>query len=489
MTSATTEPRPAPSPKGELSVQFRGAHSSVLTGIALAVSDLLALSLALAAGYFIWLFVNPTIPRINTILLLVPLGTIAEFLYSGHYPGLGLTAVEHLRRICRGITLVYLLMAAAILLAKDMSAASRGAVLLAWLLSLIAVPLARSLTTHLLASRSRWGVPVIIIGAGDTGRAVIRNLRLNRILGYQPVACLDDDPNKLGDCEGVPVLGGLLDAAMAAELAGARHAIVAIPRINGEQLAWHLRRWRQIFPRLLIVPDLAGIASLWTEPHDLGGLLGVEIRHNLLDPWNQNIKRALDIVTAAIGIVLAAPLVAFCAARIKLASPGSAFYSQEREAQNGLKIRVLKLRTMYPDAEETLRTHLAGDAAARAEWDRFCKLKHDPRILPGVGHLLRQTSLDELPQLWNILKGEMSLVGPRPFPAYHNARFDPEFRSVRMQVKPGLTGLWQISARSDGDIAVQESLDSYYIRNWSIWLDLYILVRTVRTVVSREGAC
>jgi lipopolysaccharide/colanic/teichoic acid biosynthesis glycosyltransferase len=135
-----------------------------------------------------------------------------------------------------------------------------------------------------------------------------------------------------------------------------------------------------------------------------------------------------------------------------------------------------------------LDRHLAANPAARAEWDRFCKLKNDPRVLPGIGQLLRKTSMDEIPQLWNILKGEMSLVGPRPFPAYHNDRFDPEFRRLRTKVRPGLTGMWQVSARSDGDLDVQMSLDSYYINNWSLWLDLYILMRTVRVVLTGEGA-
>ncbi len=469
--------------------QSRAHHRPLLTCAALAFSDLAALTVALTAAYGCWFLVNPHIPPARAILLLAPVCIVAEFIFSGHYPGLGFTAVEHLRRVCRGITFVYLLLAASMFLSKDISADSRGAVILAWAFSLAAAPAARWLAANVLASRAAWGVPVIVIGAGDTGGAVIHNLRKNKILGYNPVACLDDDPGKWGLCEGVPVVGRLADAAAVAQRMGAEHAIVAIPGIDRERLIWHLRRWRQIFPRLLIVPNLAGIASLWTEPRDLGGVLGLEIRHNLLNQWNQRFKRAADIAAAAVGMVFAAPLIGLSALWIRLMSPGSAFYTQEREGQDGRKIRVFKLRTMYPEAERMLREHLAADPAARAEWDRYCKLKCDPRILPGVGHLLRKTSLDELPQLWNVLKGEMSLVGPRPFPEYHNARFHPEFRWVRTRVKPGLTGLWQVSGRSDGDLAVQESLDSYYIRNWSLWLDLYILLCTVRTVLSREGAC
>jgi lipopolysaccharide/colanic/teichoic acid biosynthesis glycosyltransferase len=187
-------------------------------------------------------------------------------------------------------------------------------------------------------------------------------------------------------------------------------------------------------------------------------------------------------------LLAGAPFLALGALWIRVTSPGPAIYTQRREGQNGRSIAILKLRTMYVDAEKMLEDHLGTDPKARLEWDRFFKLKQDPRILPGIGHLLRATSLDELPQFWNILKGEMSLVGPRPFPAYHNDHFRPDFRTLRLQVVPGLTGLWQVSERSNGDLDVQARLDSYYIRNWSLWLDLYIVFRTLRAVLRQRGA-
>jgi lipopolysaccharide/colanic/teichoic acid biosynthesis glycosyltransferase len=196
----------------------------------------------------------------------------------------------------------------------------------------------------------------------------------------------------------------------------------------------------------------------------------------------------MDIAGALILGLIALPVLGAAAVWIKLVSRGSVLYNQEREGEKGRSISIVKLRTMRPDAEAALMRALSESSEIRAEWECRFKLRKDPRILGGVGKFLRKTSLDELPQLWSVLKGEMSLVGPRPFPRYHLDGFGQRFRTLRGRVKPGLTGLWQVSDRADGDLEVQETLDTYYIRNWSLWLDLYILARTVRAVLFPKGA-
>ena len=459
-----------------------------LMGTITALVDIFTLSIAVVAGFRCWSFINPAIPPLHPSMWLAVGFSCAALAFNGLYPGIGMTAVEHMRRISHSVNLVYLLLIASLFLAKDWWIYSRGGFLLSWALSLVLVPLGRATASHLLRSRPWWGVPVMILGASQTARVVIQNLKENQVLGYRPVVCLDDDPDKHGDCLGVPVLGSLQDVAYFADRFRTRRAIVAMPGLPRVSLVANLERWSSIFPSILVVPDLFGVPSLWTEPRDLGGVLALRIRCNLLSPFKQFIKRAMDIAFAGIALLASASFLVVAAIWIKRVSHGPAFYVQEREGKSGRPIQILKLRTMFPGAEQMLHTHLAENLEAACEWARFCKLKRDPRILPGIGSFLRKTSLDELPQLWNVLVGEMSLVGPRPFPSYHNRRFHAEFRKLRTQVPPGLTGLWQISARSNGDLDVQTQLDTYYIKNWSIWLDLYILTRTARAVLFPNGA-
>ncbi|AHG90495.1 sugar transferase [Gemmatirosa kalamazoonensis] len=191
---------------------------------------------------------------------------------------------------------------------------------------------------------------------------------------------------------------------------------------------------------------------------------------------------------AAALLVAGVPLIALCALLVRLRSPGPALFRQRREGLGGRPFTLYKLRTMRVDADAVLARVLADDAAARDEWARYRRLRDDPRLVPGVGSWLRRTSLDELPQLWNVLRGDMSLVGPRPLELPVLDRFPAAERAARAAVRPGLTGLWQVSGRSETDLVTLWAIDAEYVRSRSLLGDLRILVRTPRAVLTRRGA-
>ncbi len=198
-------------------------------------------------------------------------------------------------------------------------------------------------------------------------------------------------------------------------------------------------------------------------------------------------KRAADLILAvALGIFLL-PLIVLIAVVIKCVSRGPVFFSQERLGHDGKPFRMWKFRTMVADAERRLDDYL-DDPLLYREWITSFRLKDDPRIIPVIGPLLRKSSLDELPQLWNVLLGEMSFVGPRPLPVYHLEQFDDEFRELRAAVLPGITGQWQVCSRDHSAAEMFQKWDTYYVRNWSIWLDVQILFRTPWAVFSGKGA-
>ena len=420
--------------------------------------------------------------RYDYLVLLVPLA----YGFAGLYPAVGMNPVDEFRRLTVATSAVFVASLAGIAVVGNVLPS--WVLVLAGVLSLAAVPIGRAITRELFARRSWWGVPVVLLGGGRTAELVIERLQDRARVGMKPVACLDDDPAKIGTrVRGVPVTGPLDDASTY-QRRGVRHVVVAMPGLEPAELVPLMRRYGHGFPAMVVVPNLFGVASVGVSTRDLGGVLGLFVKHNLLSRANRVAKEALDAVLLVPALLLGLPLIGLAAVAVMIVSPGNPFYAQEREGRRGRVIRMWKLRTMHRDAEAVLERHLAANPEARAEWEQHFKLSRDPRIIPGVGHFLRKTSLDELPQVFNVLRGEMSFVGPRPFPRYHLDAFGDDFRSLRAMVRPGITGLWQVTARSDGDVRVQEETDTYYIHNWSFWMDLYVLVRTPLAVLLAKGA-
>jgi len=411
---------------------------------------------------------------------------IVAYALANLYPGIATSPVEELRRLTLTTTLLYLLLGSAIFLFREVELYSRAAFLMAWLLSMLFVIIGRYGIRALCARQAWWGYPVVVMGAGKTGEMVIRTLQRQPSLGLKPVAVLDDDADKHGSLAGVPVIGSLSMGPMLAHQLKIPYAIVAMPGVAYHRLSPLLERYGRTFPHLMIIPDLFGMASLWVAAKDLGGVLGLEVRQQLFLPGPRLLKALLDKGLVLLVGLMALPLILLISLLIASDSPGPIFYRQTRIGQGGKLFQAWKFRSMVVNADMALEQYLETHPELHASWREDHKLKQDPRIT-RIGKFLRRTSLDELPQLWNVLRGEMSMVGPRPIVREEVWRYGDKF-DLYLQVLPGLTGLWQVSGRNNVTYEERVNFDAYYVRNWSVWLDIYILIRTFKVVIAGDGA-
>jgi Undecaprenyl-phosphate galactose phosphotransferase WbaP len=284
--------------------------------------------------------------------------------------------------------------------------------------------------------------------------------------------------------EGVPVCKSEYLGRIASN--GVRHAIVAAPELSQSEFAEVIGRVGDAFPHLIVIPDTNFIWKVGTYTRDLMGVLGLQVRNNLLDRGSRIAKRTIDLVSSTLLTLLLLPLMAIISILIVVESGFPVFYFQKRLGHRGRTFHIWKFRTMVQNSTEVLDHCLASSSEEREEWAECQKLRSDPRIT-WVGRMLRKTSLDELPQLWNVIKGEMSLVGPRPIVDAEVARYQDAY-SVYVKTTPGLTGLWQVSGRNRTTYAERVAYDTYYIRNWSVWLDVYLLAKTLGAVLTGDGA-
>jgi undecaprenyl-phosphate galactose phosphotransferase len=263
--------------------------------------------------------------------------------------------------------------------------------------------------------------------------------------------------------------------------------LIAMPHLSRERLLHVIASCEGCVASIRLVPDMFGLATLGVETEDLDGLLLLHMRWNLAQPWNLGIKRVFDLAVSALLFVLLSPFLALIALLIKLDSPGPVLFRQERVGRLWMRFSCLKFRTMYADNAERLARHLDADPDARSQWEEFAKLKsNDPRVT-RIGRWLRRTSLDELPQLFNVFRGEMSLVGPRPYLPRELERMG-DFGDTIVKAPPGISGLWQVSGRNDLPFPQRLRLDEYYVRNWSLWLDVIVLLKTLGVVLRGAGA-
>jgi exopolysaccharide biosynthesis polyprenyl glycosylphosphotransferase len=323
---------------------------------------------------------------------------------------------------------------------------------------------------------------VIIVGAGEAGRTVMRTTVARPELGYHIVGFVDDNPEKQVDIGRFKALGSVDNLPRLIEEEKVDEVIITLPWMSHRKTMRIVRECarRQVSAR--IVPDLFQMSLSQVDVDDLGGVPLIGVREVGFSSSALLIKRVVDIAGAIVCLTVTAPLAGLIIVAIKLDSPGPAIFRQTRVGQGGKLFEMYKFRSMREGAEEELENLRELDEVDGVTF----KIKQDPRTT-RVGRFLRRTSLDELPQFWNVLRGDMSLVGPRPNVPDEVNRY-MEWHKKRLQVLPGLTGMWQVSGRSLLSFDETALLDLYYIENWSFWLDCKILLRTIPAALTGEGA-
>lgn len=405
----------------------------------------------------------------------------------GLYPGYGFDPVEKLRRHTYSVFIALAMLAVFAIGFHVADLLSRLQTVLVFSGLLVLAPFVQYLATLGLKTIGWWGRLVVVLSYKETGPSIVGLLKQNWELGYQPVAIfeyrLDASGGKVG---GVDDQQALVDAVELARKQDVDTAIFAMPYMRREQLIKLVSVASGYFKHVLIIPNLSGITNSAVVARDLGGTLAVEIKYNLLNAWALRAKRMMDLCATVIGGILLLPLVLVLVLLVYLESKGPVFYEDRRMGRDGSTFSCLKFRTMVPGAEDLLWQMLKDDDGLRAEYLEHHKLREDPRVT-RVGRFLRKTSLDELPQLWNVLKGEMSLVGPRPYLPRESKEIGIT-QSEILRVPPGMTGPWQVAGRNQTSFGARVQMDAYYVRDWSVWLDIILLARTVKTVVLGRGA-
>jgi Undecaprenyl-phosphate galactose phosphotransferase WbaP len=405
----------------------------------------------------------------------------------GLYPGYGLDQAEELRRQTYALLAAGAITAICALALQIGYQMSRPTLALGFAGLLVLPPLVRQLVKGQMIQAGLWGKLIVLVGSGEPGMRFVRLLEKERGLGLRPAAVLDG--SRFLTKDGFPDASQGESLAHATDLAwkhGINTIVFAMPRVHPKYLARLVDLASYGFRHVVLISVLGGITNSATVARDFAGTFGVEIRHNLLDPWARRTKRVLDLSVAGVGTLLISWLLLAIAVLIKLDSPGPALFVQKRPGLNGAMFNIFKFRTMYTDAERRFAELSLENPSLSEEFKTHGKLKDDPRVT-RVGRLLRKTSLDELPQLWNVLKGEMSLVGPRPYLTVQTSQISGTEKLIT-RVPPGITGLWQVSGRSDVTLEHRVALDLHYVNNWSVWLDLVVLARTFQIVLLRRGA-
>lgn len=458
----------------------------------LADAVLLVFSFVLAyyLRFKIMVFISPSsIPifeKYLSILVFVTLLWLAVFKLIGLYENKKYTAfVDEIAVLFWGISVSTLLLLGLLFLYRELWF-SRLVILNVWWIAFLLMGLLRLLILFFgrLAHYRGLGIrSTLILGAGEIGQTLAGKMAKDRGLGYRVVGFLDDDPLKMGKRYfAVPVLGELARAKEIIQRQKVDEVVIASANIPAEKTLDIITECERFGVEFKIVPGILELIASRVDVDELAGVPLLTVSEIRLKGLNALLKRAIDILFSALGLVLLSPLLLIVAVLVKLTAPGPIFYTQERVGLDGKTFSIFKFRSMIVGAEELISQI---EDKSEVEGHLF-KIKDDPRITP-LGKFMRRYSLDELPQLLNVFLGQMSLVGPRPPLPREVVKYNA-WQKKRLRVRPGITGPWQVSGRSHLPFDDMVRLDIYYIENWSLWFDLKILLRTIPVVLTGSGA-
>jgi Undecaprenyl-phosphate galactose phosphotransferase WbaP len=466
-----------------------GAHyvwQVFLNSAPLVVVDMFVLTATIIACRYLFHVLNFSVSiDVSSFLIPIAAGFLLLNFELGLYPGVRLSPVEDLRRLVVSVTCMFIVWGVGV-------AVRQGGLSVQWwflgavyLACLVTLPICRGWARQLLGKWTRWGIPVLICGNDPATVRLYQWLSDNRHLGMRPVGIIADrDALEVGE-DDTWYAGSWEQAHEVAVERGVYWAVVLPPEMKHAAISALIADYLYTMPHVHVLSEITGVPDHW-NPQQIDGLTGIHLQQNLMLPLPRLTKRCMDLVAASVGSILLLPLLFYIAVAVKMSSRGPIVYSHERLGRNNRPFKAWKFRTMFQNSDAVLQHYLDEHPELQEEWNRDHKLKFDPRVT-RIGRFLRKTSLDELPQLWNVIRGDMSLVGPRPIVTAEIEKYG-HYYGLYTMVKPGITGLWQVSGRNNTTYDERVQLDAYYVRNWSPWMDFYLLIRTVRIVLFARGA-
>ena len=351
----------------------------------------------------------------------------------------------------------------------------------------ILITCGRYLCKQIMSKVRLFQMPVIFLGAGLTAEKIMESFPNGVGYGYRVIGFIDDDPVSEIIPQQYRILGGFDEADKIIRLLNVKHVIIAAPGLEQKRQIEIVNKIQPYVDSVSFVPDLMGApGNLEIISLADAGLMMIQVKNNLAKWYNRLFKRVFDLICCLLGFVFIVPILMIIAVLIYLDDGGPILFKQARIGKNGKEFTCYKFRSMCRNADGVLQEYLARVPAAAQEWEQFAKLKNDPRITKS-GQWLRKYSLDELPQLINVIKGEMSLVGPRPYLPREKEKMGEYYTDI-CQTLPGITGLWQVSGRNEILFSGRLKMDSWYVHNWSVWMDIAYLWKTVGVVLNRKGA-